>query len=232
MFLKRLLQFVLITIALSIIPQSVNAQDGVISCILLNNQDFAAVGLEDVKEELEKKLIVITEEAIGPEINDFSKRCARNITCVQYKKRSPGDGGQNTNTPSEIKKTCYTEYAETCPATTSLTQDRINNLGTDYDLQGEPTVTCEFVTAYVANSGADLLYRFIGLIYQYMAILSGVIGTFTLVLGGVMITTAGSSTEQVNKARDLITRSLIGLTVLLLSALILYAINPNFFIIT
>jgi hypothetical protein len=94
---------------------------------------------------------------------------------------------------------------------------------------GTGTPTCQRVQVFFAQSGAQLLYTYVGRIYVWAAGTIGIVAVFFLVLGGLEITTAGGDGGKIEKAKERIMQSLSGLVLLFLSALLLYTINPNFF---
>jgi hypothetical protein len=51
-----------------------------------------------------------------------------------------------------------------------------------------------------------------------------------LIIAGVMWSASGDQPEMLNKAKQMVGRCITGLIVLFLSAVILYTINPNFFV--
>jgi len=93
-----------------------------------------------------------------------------------------------------------------------------------------PTLTCQRVQVFLAQSGADLLYTYVGQIYKWAAGSIGIVAVLFLVWGGIEISTAQGDSGKIEKAKERILQSLGGLVLLFLSALILYTINPNFFI--
>ncbi len=92
--------------------------------------------------------------------------------------------------------------------------------------------TCQRVQAYIATSGAGLLYTYIAQIYRWAAVVIGSVSVLFMVVGGVQIATAGDNSENINKAKERIIQSIAGLVLLFMSAAILYTINPNFFTLT
>lgn len=89
--------------------------------------------------------------------------------------------------------------------------------------------TCQRVQVLYAPTGSALLYGYIGLIYRYAATTIGIVAVLYLVYGGILITTAGDNSGQIDKAKEKIFQSIAGLVLLFLSGVILYTINPNFF---
>lgn len=91
------------------------------------------------------------------------------------------------------------------------------------------TTTCQPVQVIYAQSGAGLIYTYIGLIYRWAAGTAGVITVLYLVVAGVMMASSQGDAAKYEKAKEYIMNSIAGLVLLFLSALILYTINPNFF---
>lgn len=176
-------------------------------CKDLNNQNEAP---------LQGLLVVINEEPIGGDISDLGgsaiKRCDRVTDCIWIY----GDPGKwSCNSSFQDKGSCQ------------------NQPRPQLDQEGIPKSnsysTCDPVQAYVAVSGPDLLFTFITQIYRYAAVTGGVISVLFLIFGGLMITSSGDNSEALGKGKAIVIRSLSGIVLLFLSALILYTVNPNFF---
>lgn len=154
-------------------------------------------------------VISITEEEFAYkdlEKTEGTMLCARETICSK----------EGTGDKTEIK--CESKYKDLkgCTATTGATGD-------------EKTV-CQKVQVFYAKTGIDLLYAYIGTIYKWSAGTIGIVAVFYLVYGGIKISTAGDNTQAIDDAKTKIGRSIAGLVILFLSALILYTINPNFFV--
>jgi len=89
--------------------------------------------------------------------------------------------------------------------------------------------SCDFVQIYASNSGTDLLFLYIGQIYRFFAAFGGVLSGFFLIIGGIIYASSGGNPDSASKGKAMIIRSLSGLALLFLSALLLYTVNPNFF---
>ncbi len=89
---------------------------------------------------------------------------------------------------------------------------------------------CEEVQVIYSKGGTTLLEGYIGLIYRYAATIVGVIAVLIIILSGIQISASGGDQEAVTKAKDRILKSIAGIAVLFLSGIILYTINPTFFI--
>jgi hypothetical protein len=83
---------------------------------------------------------------------------------------------------------------------------------------------------YVSGSnGLDLLNNYAKMVYRWIASIVGSVCVLIIIFSGIQISLGGVSPDEVQGAKDRVVRSLIGLAVLFLSALILYTINPLFF---
>lgn len=88
--------------------------------------------------------------------------------------------------------------------------------------------SCQRIQIIKADSGSDLIYRYVKMIYLWAAGTIGIISVFTLVYSGIGISVSAGG--DIDKYKQRIMQSLIGLVVLFLSGLILYTINPTFFV--
>jgi len=109
-------------------------------------------------------------------------------------------------------------YKKACPANGSFTLDK------------EEIPTCQRIQILRANSGTELIYNYVGMIYKWAAGTVGIISVFVMVFGGIEIITAGADSAKIENAKKHIMQSLSGLVILFLSGLILYTINPTFFV--
>ena len=90
--------------------------------------------------------------------------------------------------------------------------------------------TCQRIQIIKAESGTDLLNQYIRMIYLWAAGTIGIVAVFTMVYSGLGIMTAGGDSGKIDTYKSRIMQSLVGLVVLFLSGLILYTINPTFFV--
>lgn len=102
----------------------------------------------------------------------------------------------------------------------------------DSDLGGtEPgTFDCQRVQIIKADSGVNLLNQYVGMIYFWAAGTIGIIAVLTMVISGLQIMSAGGDSGKIDPAKSRIMQALVGLVILFLSGLILYTINPTFFV--
>lgn len=89
---------------------------------------------------------------------------------------------------------------------------------------------CEKVQLIISKAGTGLLYTYIGMVYRWAASIVGVIAVLIIVVSGIQISAAGGDPGKVDEAKGRIIRALAGLAVLFMSGLILYTINPTFFV--
>jgi len=100
--------------------------------------------------------------------------------------------------------------------------------GNDTDLG--KNVSCQRIQVIQADSGSDLIFKYVRMIYLWAAGTIGIISVFTLVYCGIGISAAGGDSGKIDPLKTRIMQSLMGLVVLFLSGLILYTINPTFFV--
>ena len=112
------------------------------------------------------------------------------------------------------------KYKQTCSPTAD-----VNAEGKEND------IICQKVQVFLAQSGTELLYVYMSRIYKWAAGTIGIVSVLFLVWGGIEISAAQGDSGKIEKAKGRIQQSLAGLVLLFLSALFLYTINPNFFII-
>lgn len=79
------------------------------------------------------------------------------------------------------------------------------------------------------EDGGVILENYAKLLYKWLAGFIGIVAVLILIVGGIQISTAGANQEGLQSGKDRIIAALVGLTLLFLSSLILYTINPTFF---
>ena len=92
------------------------------------------------------------------------------------------------------------------------------------------TATCEQVMVILSKGGTSLIEGYISQIYTWAASIVGLIAVTVVIISGIQIAMSGGDTQAVEAGKNRIIKSLSGLAVLFLSGLILYTINPNFFV--
>ncbi len=149
-------------------------------------------------------LITILEEEISKE-DEGNGKDVFIINCLRITTLEPtGDGDKKQ------AKTSYADVAAgSCP---------------------ENALSCQRIQVFFTKSGISLLYSYIGLIYRWGAGTIGIVCVFYLIYGVAQIATAGDNAGRLDEAKTKIGQSIAGLVLLFLSGIILYTINPNFFV--
>jgi hypothetical protein len=91
---------------------------------------------------------------------------------------------------------------------------------------------CNQVMALYSVGGTTMLEGYISVIYNWAAGIVGLIAVTVIIISGIQIATSGGDSAALDAGKNRIIKSLSGLAVLFLSGLILYTINPNFFVAT
>lgn len=235
-----LLKSVLLTILLTGWSTTALAEDKFTPeevCKFVNYQsksvDQQAEGETKPDTKFANKLVVITEERLGNPDNKFTFACFRKIECTAptatATAETPPAESQTANPPAQTTtppplRKCTTIYDSACSGGMSnaqISEAQKNKAG--YTI-------CEPVMVYLSDAGTDLLYFYMGQVYRYAAGIGGLLAVLILIIAGIMWTTAGDNTNQITMARNMITKSITGLILLFLTAIILYTINPNFFV--
>ncbi len=154
----------------------------------------------DENTNLKDILITIIEEPIG-KTNTTQTTNTGNFRVLNCFRKTEIDATNHKTT---------TKYSDTCTPE-------------------ENKVKCDFVQVYLSTSGMSLLFGYIGIIYKWFATIVGTIAVLYLIIGGLMWTTAGDSSENIDKAKEKIIQSITGLVILFLIGIILYTLNPTFF---
>ena len=143
-----------------------------------------------------------------------TRRCFRNS--FQY--YSPGD--KQTHTAPIL--------ATSCSATAQ-------KLFTDNNPDGKPNkyqvkYSCKEVEVILTKGGSSAIYGYVSMLYRWGASLVGIIAVTVIIISGIQISASGGDSEAVGSAKKRIIQSIVGILVLFLSSLILYTINPTFFV--
>ncbi len=192
------------------------------TCEAINSTSQFTDGATKPDPSLAGKLVVITEEPLGVADEKTTFRCARQIICTVKKQ-------DETSTQSPLVRKCTSKYVVATDCQSDSPEEITNKLGMPLNV-GDTYKVCEPVMVYVTDPGNSLLFFYIGQVYRYMATLGGIIAVLVLIIAGIMRATAGDSPDRVSKANALVYKSISGLVLLFLSAVILYTINPNFFV--
>lgn len=94
----------------------------------------------------------------------------------------------------------------------------------------EKTYSCTIKYLISGDSGSEVLAKYIGALYKWAAGLVGIISVLIIVFSGIQISAAGGDSAKLDTAKNRIAQSLIGIVILFLAGLILYTINPTFFV--
>lgn len=173
----------------------------------------------DIKSADLGKIIEIIEEPFGgdtseTQIEDLEiRRCYRHN--FQYIIK---ESGKLKIVPILSKTAC----GDVTAAQVANTPANIKDYGTKY--------SCHEVQALISKGGTAIIYGYIGMVYRWGASIVGIIAVLVIVLSGIQIAAAGGESEVIGKAKTRILQSLAGIAVLFLSGLILYTINPTFFV--
>lgn len=144
---------------------------------------------------------VILEEPLG---GPDAKYCFRVCKNAEVK---PGQASAGNT------KTRICELKDTCVGGGALTDN----------------VNCQRIQIIQADGGLDLLNQYVRMIYLWSAGVIGIIAVLIIVVSGIEMMITGSS-GSIDEAKSRIVKSLLGLVILFLSGLILYTINPTFFV--
>ncbi len=176
------------------------------STVQIAQADFTCSVLQN-PEEAKGYIVTVLEEQFDDPTSTAdtiqSLRCIRKTECTEG---APVEGSTETE-PGECRST-YVGPGECTPS---------------------DTVLCQTVQVLIAQSGLELLFTYIGLIYRWLASVIGIVAVFYIVYGGIKISTAGDNTAAVDEAKTKIIQAIAGLVLLFISAIVLYTINPNFF---
>ena len=160
---------------------------------------------------------VITE---GEERKNFETRiCYRNTFSATY---SIEDSQGNI---IESKTQTVPELANECSAN-AIALANTPEMVEEYQI----TFSCEEVQVLLSKGGTTLLMGYISMLYKWGASVAGIIAILVIVLNGIRISASAGDTQAIDSAKSAIIQSIAGIAILLLSALILYTINPNFYV--
>jgi hypothetical protein len=191
------------------------------------------LGLEEITEDLcmagrETEIAAVIEEPIeffeGEEItNDKDPRhnilnCVRNTLCVQR-------GNEGLQCVSYLRKNGL------CLDTRAIKNGKIKDKN-DSTKEYSASASCQEVQVFFAGDGGgtSLIFTYIGALYRWAASIVGIIAVLIVVVSGIQISAAAGDQQAVTNAKNRIFQSLGGLAILFLSGIILYTINPTFFI--
>lgn len=94
----------------------------------------------------------------------------------------------------------------------------------------QPKFSCQQVQVFFSKGGTSLIEGYISTIYQWGASVIGLVAVVVIIINGVIISFGGGDSSAIDGAKNRIIQALASIAVLFLSGLILYTINPNFFV--
>lgn len=97
-------------------------------------------------------------------------------------------------------------------------------------LGDKASYSCKAIQVLLSKGGTAMLYHYIGMIYRWGVSIAGIVAVLVIVLNGIRISASGGDPEAINKSKRMIIQSLAAIAVLILSGIILYTINPDFFV--
>ncbi|MFA6918631.1 MAG: hypothetical protein WC244_00745 [Patescibacteria group bacterium] len=126
--------------------------------------------------------------------------------------------GENGPTPLAPQAAPAPAAKTETPKTESAPLYWIPNVGMGQFTQG---------TAVEVSAGRNILGEYISLWYTFLVGVAGLLAMVMIVFGGVNWLTSGGSSSAIGDAKKTISSALIGLTLALLSYVLLQIINPN-----
>lgn len=76
----------------------------------------------------------------------------------------------------------------------------------------------------------SLLAEYVSMIFKYTAALGAIIAVLVIMFAGFQLMVSGDGNEALGNAKTMIQKTLTGVALLFLAGLILYTVNPNFYI--
>jgi len=156
--------------------------------------------------------LTLKEEGKAPDDEYVTRICFRNH--FSYKDTLEG------------KRRTIDKLSTICSEDIKQFNERYQKYQTEYEIK----YACDPVQVILSKGGTSLIEGYIGSIYRWGASIAGIIAVLIIVFSGIQIAAAGGEPQTIEDAKKRIVKSLAGLVVLFLSGLILYTINPNFFI--
>jgi len=92
------------------------------------------------------------------------------------------------------------------------------------------TFSCQEVQVLLNKGGTSALENYISTLYKWAASVVGLVAVVIIIGSGIQISASGGDPEVITKAKERIVKSLSGIALLFLSGVILYTINPTFFV--
>ncbi len=211
----------LCAILLSMQMNTALAEDFVLpkDCVLLNSP-----------QKIDNIITIIEEPLTNADVRGYVT-CMRRTCCESKEGNCKGISSEFVPPPKPTNapptESTQAEYA----AFKKCYSDYTVMGGCQPSTDANTAVSCKRIGIFWGSSGSELLYAYIGAIYRFVASTMGIVCVFIIVWSGFNIATAGDQTQKIEEGKKKIMQSLYGLALLFMSAVILYTINPNFFII-
>jgi hypothetical protein len=173
------------------------------------------LGDGDKKGLDEGYVITIIEEPLTFKTEGKPGDSYQSRTCVRNYISFTSDDGEEKSI-SELLKDC--------------SEDIKTNKFADFPEELNIKATCQPVQVLLSKGGTSLIEGYIGTLYKWAAGIVGIIAVLVIILSGIQISAAGGETTAVENAKKRIMKSIAGIIILFLSGLILYTINPTFFV--
>lgn len=106
----------------------------------------------------------------------------------------------------------------------------IDGISRSTPFNDKTSFSCTIKERISGKSGVDIIAKYVHAVYVWAAGLVGIVSVFTMVYSGIEISMAGGDSAKYESAKNRIVKSIMGLAILFLSGLILYTINPGFFV--
>lgn len=164
-------------------------------------------------------ITVILEEPIAPknegEVGDkyFTRICYRN-TFEFTIEGEPQTLKTLSNDCSDSARRLFNDY----------------NGGPKTNKDVKVSYSCQQVEVLFSRGGTSLIEGYIGSIYRWSAGIVGIIAVLIIIGSGIQISASGGDSQAIESAKGRIIKSIGGIVILFLSGLILYTINPTFFV--
>ncbi|KKP38694.1 hypothetical protein A2483_04250 [Candidatus Peregrinibacteria bacterium RIFOXYC2_FULL_33_13] len=137
---------------------------------------------------------------------------------VKFSEKAKFSQGEEEATKAKIKECVQFEfpYDTPCPKTC--------------DNKKELVSSCQLYEILSADSAGGFMKKIISKIYVLGVELGSIVAVLIIIISGIQYITAAGDSGKVTSAKERIMQALIALVVLLLSGIILYTINPTFFV--
>ncbi|PIQ77239.1 hypothetical protein COV82_05590 [Candidatus Peregrinibacteria bacterium CG11_big_fil_rev_8_21_14_0_20_46_8] len=177
-------------------------------------------------------------------------RLYKNAFCIKWDQVvDPGDAGGESDNFNDVRNRSIARPEDRArlnqaqQIANNLAQTGCNNSNTSQSFEDQfdidvrstpyndvPTVSCTARYRIEGVSGVDIFTSYVGKIYRWAASVVGIISVLIITASGVQISMAGGDSAKIDSAKTRVLQSIVGLVILFLASLILYTINPGFFV--